>query len=111
MGKKVRSGERKKEEEERKNTSENNGIPSSVWRTQHGRTNYCIFTCLDSFPFLSNPCLSSFVYISCLSDPALNKLNNHKVREGVINILRGGPSFLGGVLFNFINFRGGKYCF
>ena len=37
VGKKVRSGERKKE---RKNTSENNGIPSSAWRTQHGRTNY-----------------------------------------------------------------------
>ena len=38
MKKYGREKERRKKEE-RKNTSENNGIPSSVWRTQHGRTN------------------------------------------------------------------------
>ena len=30
-------------------------------------------------PFLINPCLSTFVYISCLSDPSLIKLNYYKV--------------------------------
>ena len=41
---------REKEEEERKNTSENNGIPSSVWRTQHGRTNFSNATTLRDLP-------------------------------------------------------------
>ena len=41
--------------------------------------NDCIFSHLDSFPFLSNPCWSTFVYISCLSDPSLIKLNYYEV--------------------------------
>ena len=44
-----------------------------LWR------NDCIFSRLDSFPFLSNMCLSTFVYISFLSDPSLIKLNYCKV--------------------------------
>ena len=32
-----------RKKERKKNTSENNGIPSSVWRTQHGRTNITHF--------------------------------------------------------------------
>ena len=37
--------------------------------------NDCIFSHLDSFPCLSNPCLSTFVSISCLSDPSCLSLS------------------------------------
>ena len=53
--------------------------PVKLWRNENFVTKWLHFSCLYSFPFLSNPCLSTFIYISCLSDPSLIKLNYYKV--------------------------------